>query len=632
MNSKIKKIITGLLICFIIVGLKHFNVMAGTVNISAGSVDASEGETINVPITLAADAVMGVAQIYISYDSTILEYNGGEGAGGTGLIQYVFYEMDETGKGKKFNISFTAKKAGTTAINIDGNTRILEDADGEVFMAIAPSSGQVKVSAPVTASSDCNLSGLSVSAVKTSGGSANVDFVPSFSPDVYEYRADLAEDVERLVISTNLSNQNATTQVSGTRIDPGDNKTTITVTAEDGSKKTYTLYTTREVAATTPPPEETTTPPTGAEDTTPAETTAPEIDRSPIYVDALKKYIIQDFNLITPPEGFEESTVIYDGKTIAAFRGITKQLAVLCLADDTEGTNPVFYIYNEIDSSMNKMINLATSQKIYTIIPTGDDYAGPEGYTRTTIEINGEPVPAWIKEEGSDFYVVYAMNYNGETAFYIYDKKEQTMQRFVEGNKSSGEITEPSTDDSAIKSLQNKYTNLKKEFDSDKSDKMKIIIGLGIACFVLLLICIILLFKANIIKEDTEEDEEENDEDKILGADSDQELKLDMVAQVNEMKAERLAENVNEVLEEQDTPSEEAEKPEEESNPADTVEPSVEDKTDSSELKDETENKKDAEKILDGLESSENPEYLINVEEDEPFEIEFVDLEDEDDK
>lgn len=620
MNSKTKKIITGLLICFILIGLKHYNVMAGTVNISAGSVEASEGDTINVPITLAADAVVGVAEIWISYDSTILEYNGGEGAGGTGRIRYVFYEMDETGKGKSFNISFTAKKAGTTAINIDGDTKVLELAGDEVYMAIAPSSGQVKVSAPVTASSDCNLSGLSVSAVKTSGASVNVDLTPSFSPDVLDYRADLAEDVERLVISTSLSHQSATTQVSGTRIDPGDNKTTITVTAEDGSKKTYTLYTTRAVAATTPPAE-TTTPPAGAEETTPAETTAPEIDRSPIYVDALKKYIIQDFNLITPPEGFEESTVAYDGKTIAAFRGITKQLAVLCLADDTEGTNPAFYIYNEIDSSMSKMINLATSQKIYTIIPTGEDYAGPEGYTRTTIEINGDAVSAWIKEEGSDFYVVYAMNYNGETAFYIYDNKEQTMQRFVEGNKSSGEITEPSTDDSAIKSLQNKYTNLKKDFDADKSAKMKIIIGLGIVCFVLLLICIILLFKANIIKEDTDEndeDEDEDDEDKILGADSDQELKLDMVAQVNEMKAERLAENVNEVLEEQDTSSEEAEKPEE-SNPVDTVD---ENKTDN----------KDAEKILEGLENSDKPEYLINVEEDEPFEIEFVDLEDEDEK
>ena len=268
MNLRMKKIITGLLLSFLIIGWKHIDAMAGTVNISAGSVEASEGETINVPITLTADAVMGVAEIYISYDNALLEYNGGEGAGGAGLLKYVFYEMDETGKGKTFNISFTAKKAGTSAVNIDSNSRVLEDTDGEVYMAVVPAPGQVTISAPVSASSDCNLSGLSVSAVRTSGDSVNVEFIPGFSPDVFEYKAELAEDVERLVVSTTLSDQNATTQVSGTRIDPGDNKTTITVVAEDGTSQTYTLYTTRAVAATSAP-EETTTADTPGE-TTPA--------------------------------------------------------------------------------------------------------------------------------------------------------------------------------------------------------------------------------------------------------------------------------------------------------------------------------------------------------------------------
>lgn len=605
MNLRIKKIITGLMICFMFIGWKHIDAMAGTVNISAGSVEASEGETINVPITLSADAVMGVAEIYISYDSALLEYNGGEGAGGAGLIKYIFYEMDETGKGKTFNISFTAKKAGTSAINIDSNSRVLEDTDGEVYMSVAAAPGQVTVSAPTAASSDCNLSGLSVSAVKSSGESVNVDFIPGFSPDVFEYKADLAEDVERLVVSTTLSDQNATTQVSGTRIDPGDNRTTITVVAEDGTQQKYILYTTRAVAATEAP-EETTTP-EGVGETTPAESSAPEIDRSPVYIEAIGKYIIQDMNLITPPEGFEESTTVYSGRTIVSFRGISKPLTLLCLADDTEGTNPVFYIFNEIDGSMSRMINLSTNQKIYTIIPTGEDYPGPEGYTATTIEINGENINAWIKEEGTDFYIVYAMNYNGETALYVYDKKEQTMQRFVAGNKADGNVTEPSTDDSAVKSLQKKYTNLEKRYESEKTTKKRIIIGLGAACFVLLLLCIILMFKANIIKEDEEEIDEE---DKILGEDSKQELKLDMVAQVNEMKAERLAENINDVLEEQETIPDETES-------------RKEDNTDSEQLTNAVEPEK-----AKNEETSKKEE----TEEEEPFEIEFVDLEDGEDK
>lgn len=617
MNLRMKKIITGLLLSFLFIGWKHIDAMAGTVNISAGSVEASEGETVNVPITLTADAVMGVAEVYISYDSALLEYNGGEGAGGAGLIKYVFYEMDETGKGKTFNISFTAKKAGTSAITIDSNTRVLEDTDGEVYMSVAPVPGQVTISAPATASSDCNLSGLSVSAVRSSGDSVNVEFIPGFSPDVFEYKAELAEDVERLVVSTTLSDQNATTQVSGTRIDPGDNKTTITVVAEDGTSQTYTLYTTRAVAATAAPEETTTADVPG--ETTPAESTAPEIDRSPVYIEAIGKYIIQDTNLITPPEGFEESTVSYDGRTVVSFRGISKPLALLCLADDTEGTNQVFYILNEIDGSMNRMVNLATNQKIYTIIPTGADYAGPEGYTATTLEIGGENINAWIKEEGSEFYVVYAMNYNGETALYVYDKKEDTMQRFAPGNKAVGNVEEPSTDDSAVKSLQNKYTNLKKRYEDDKTTKIRIIIGLGAGCFILLLLCIILMFKANIIKED---DEETDEEDKILGGDSGQELKLDMVAQVNEMKAEKLAENINDVLEQQEDSADETTGQEEEEMQAGQPESNH---TEVSRPEGPTGSEPSKARVA-------SKEQTKETEEEEPFEIEFVDLEDGDDR
>ena len=126
MNLKVKKIITGLVICFAFIGLRNIKVMAATANISVGSVEASEGETISVPITITAETVMGVAEIYISYDSALLEYNGGEGAGGAGRIKYLIYDFDATGKSKTISISFTAKAAGTAAIHVDSETRILE--------------------------------------------------------------------------------------------------------------------------------------------------------------------------------------------------------------------------------------------------------------------------------------------------------------------------------------------------------------------------------------------------------------------------------------------------------------------------------------------------------------------------
>lgn len=621
-----KKIIITLLFGMMFLGVIRVNVFAANATISASSVEISQGDAVNVDVAITSDAAMGVAEIFISYDPALLEYTGGEGAGGAGLIKYAIYDFDATGKNKTFTVSFKAKVAGSSPITVGSNSRVLElnvDPDS-AQMALTTNNGQVNVKAPTTASSDCNLTALAISAVDSNGGTSNVNFIPSFSADVYEYKADLAANVAKLVVSTTLSDANATTKVSGTRIDPGDNLTTITVIAEDGTKKDYKLYTKRGNEETT------TEQPSSEGETTQPQSTEEPIDRTPIKVSAINKYIIQDYNLVTVPEGFEENTTTYDGKKITCLKGISKPIALLCLSDDTEGTNAAYYIYNEVDSSMSKMINISTSQKIYTIIPVGDDYKGPTGYKKTTLDINGDTVASWIKEDGSEFYVVYAMNYNGESALYVYDSKEQTLQRYIEGNKSSDIKEEPSVDEMAVTSLQNKYNQIKKQYDSDKDNYYKIIIVLVVVILILIITCIILMFKANVIKEDDEDnDEEDNDgegsdeensdeedaankneqsetlqnsDSEIIGS-TDKELQLDLVAKVNEVKAEKLAANVSEVMED--------------NNNQNHIDAGIENSEENN--KEEIGNKQEKEEGI-----------LIDLEEDEPFEVEFVDLEEDD--
>ena len=69
---------------------------------------------------------------------------------------------------------------------------------------------------------------------------------PAFSPDVTTYTTSVGADCASLTVSAVPNDSKATVSVSGKRMDPGFNTTTITVTAENGSKRTYTIKTTKE--------------------------------------------------------------------------------------------------------------------------------------------------------------------------------------------------------------------------------------------------------------------------------------------------------------------------------------------------------------------------------------------------
>ena len=98
--------------------------------------------------------------------------------------------------------------------------------------SISKSSGSVTASAPASYSSDNTLSSLQISPGVLS---------PAFSPDVTTYTTSVGADCASLTVSAVPNDSKATVSVSGKRMDPGFNTTTITVTAENGSKRTYTI-------------------------------------------------------------------------------------------------------------------------------------------------------------------------------------------------------------------------------------------------------------------------------------------------------------------------------------------------------------------------------------------------------
>ena len=638
MKSKINKIMMGLVAGILMLFLFQVKAQAATATISVSSVSGTKGDTVTVNVSVTTDD-LGMAEIWLSYDTNYLEYVSDGNDGVAGMAKKVLDNIP-AGQAQVCSFNFRLKEAGTTTISVAGNTRVLnvnapdpENAD----MNLNKTDGSVTINAASTASNDSHLSGLIVSAVTQNGDTSNVTYTPSFSPDVYEYKADLAANVTKLVVATTLSDANATTKVSGTRIDPGNNRTTITVTAQDGTESKYILYTVRATESTT----ETTTG-TGDETTSETESTT-GFDRTPKLIKEYGKYIIQDFSLTTIPEGFEESTAVYNGENIAVLRGISKPLTLMCLADDAQGTNIGIYIYNEASGAIDKMVNIISVQKMYTILPTDDTYAGPQGYTQTSLDINGDTVKAWVKSADSEFYVVYAMNWNGESALYVYDTKEQTMQRFVEGNKSETFDDEPEEEDTEYLMLKKKYDDMYEEYVNDHEKKNKTIGALCIAIIVILIgAALLLYYLRKAVPHQDAEGEDEEDLEEIGEGQEEKELKLDMVAQVNEVKAEKLAAQISEIMDDKKKEDKAADKTADKEYYSDEIGTEIEEQQAvkaEEVIQNETVNpvtanptaeneKNDTTNKVEEPKSDKGEENLINMEDEEPFEIEFFDLDD----
>ncbi|MFB9279463.1 cadherin-like beta sandwich domain-containing protein [Cohnella cellulosilytica] len=107
----------------------------------------------------------------------------------------------------------------------------------------------------ISRSSDARLSGLTLS-----GGSLN----PAFASDTTSYTANVAYNVSRITLTSITSDRYAAVKVSGTAVPGdaasgeivlsiGDNPIAVTVTAEDGTTKTYTITVTR-ASGDVPPP------------------------------------------------------------------------------------------------------------------------------------------------------------------------------------------------------------------------------------------------------------------------------------------------------------------------------------------------------------------------------------------
>lgn len=482
-----KKILIVLVMAILAMSLRiEYVYAAPTAKTSIESGKVGIGEEIVVHVSISSKQPIGTYNLYVRYDEEKLLFsdnNSSDYNGGGGQVRIVGGENTSDATEDSFELRFIGNKAGESPIAVFGSAYYFDEAAGKVVdMTVKSSQGKIKVTKGSSVEkADSTLTEIKVRTDSATGKSREVKLEPEFSPDITEYSAEVTFDVNELIVTATQSDEKSTVDISGTKMDLGDNTTKILVTADDGSTTEYLLHVKKTRSLLNDAPDE------PIEETS----TRPEMATKNIYLEALDKYIIIDFPVSKIPEGFEESTVEYDNKTVNAARGITKNLVLMYLADSEENKNGAFYIYDEKTNSFTRMANIQTDESMYTIVPLPKDVKIPNGFVKKKMKVSGSAVDVWVKKKNEDFCLVYAMNYEGQSSLYVYDKKEKTLQRYIEDAVKQDKDDEGTEEETTayteeVKQLYDTIENIKKDYKKDREFKWKIILSLAIVCVILL--------------------------------------------------------------------------------------------------------------------------------------------------
>lgn len=389
---------------------------AETARISVSSGSCEVGDTVTITITVSGSNIM-LCDFYVNYDASIITAQSGYDAGGNGTIRIVSTESTT------FKVTFKAVKPGTSTISVARSTAQI-GSETEDSMNVAASSGSVSVSAPASYSSDDTLSSLEISPGVLS---------PAFSPSVTTYTTSVGSDCDKLTVSAIANDSKATVKVSGTRMDPGLNTTTITVTAEDGSKRTYTIKTTKGDDVKTPD-DTTKATDSGQPDNSQSGTDGPDtsaIQEPNVDVGGREYKIISSFDEYPLPDGYVQADSDYNGVKIAVGMGTNTDLLLVYL-ESVDGTGESgFYVYDSVNQSFSKYIEVSQPELSYCILPI--DAASmelPDGYELGKIDIDGREVEVLLDKTGN-YALFYGVSSTGGTGWFRYNTNDGTIQGYA---------------------------------------------------------------------------------------------------------------------------------------------------------------------------------------------------------
>ena len=423
------------LISFLLVLFKESSTAfaEGKVEFYGDSVSGNVGEEVEVTITIKPDEYISSGEILIKYEDSMLEYTGeSKHSNGSGSLKWIC-SMVEVDKETSITFRFKILKAGSSTIDISSGSQVYDGSPrpGPYLMQVMPFSLTVSGYNPQAFSGDNSLSSLQVSPGR---------LYPSFSPDTTSYSVSVENSCERLTVSADANDDNATVSVSETYLSVGTNYIDVIVTAENGEQRTYTLRVTRAAGENETPQE--------GESQTPEENTDDGGQLVNVSVNGTDFIISDDFAMHPLPSGFSEADYEYDGQSVKAGVGYSGKVVIMYLDAVISSEQSGFYVYDSVSKTFSRYNEIQQPQISYIILPVTSSMELPSGYRIEEAQINGVNVSV-LKGSSDEYCVFYGINSDGISGWYSYDYKYNTIQRFFafpDTIKSQSEAQDVSAD------------------------------------------------------------------------------------------------------------------------------------------------------------------------------------------
>lgn len=486
MRKKLSKGLIVLLAFVMVFAVTDMRVYAAdAVNVDISSVSTTVGGEVEVTISLNGNKeAIAMVDMWVTYDSTVLEAVSGYDQGGGGKVRILSFSGEST-----YTLKFKGLAAGTSSVGLDLERSIISSVATDSVEKYL-NAGTVTVKGAVNLSKNNNLSALTISPGT---------LTPAFSKDVTTYNITLTESCTRLTVSATPEDSKAKISVWGAAMDPGDNTTKITVTAENGDAKVYTIY--------TKVPE------------------APKQEETPLIIDinGTLYNVISNFDEELLPEGYEAADYTYNNKKIVVGKGLSNGKIIFCVSDaSVEKADSQFVVYDERTGSFSQLKIIMTKGLSYTVIDVVEvnSVEIPEGFVESEYTLNNMTYNVWVdgNNPAAQYFIIYCTNINGESGWYQYDITEGTMQRaFLNGftgteqNPEKPEVTETEPDTAENQEEGLEIKDLRTEYDNYVK---KTRLALGLMAFLLVaVVIIVVIFTVKSFRDSHGEYEDEYDEE-----------------------------------------------------------------------------------------------------------------------
>ena len=522
------------------------HVYAQGLGLSVSSSSVAVGKTVKVTVSMPSGYFGTV--VISSSDEGVLS-NGGDGVANIG---------DAAGYPTSQSFSFTAKGAGSCTIK--AYCTVVGDAEGnDAGGTITGASTNVTVtSASSNNDSNSNKDNKDNSGSNTGNDSdANKDnenkeekkssnaslgslvisagtLSPEFSAATKDYTATVDYSCSSLAVTANPADSKASvTSVTGNdSLEVGENTVSVVVTAEDGSTSTYNIVVTRR-----------------AEDD--PENADKQDNWKKFDINGTEWTMVNDIPEDVVPEGFEHSKTVIDGLEYNTLHGTFGDITLVYL--QSESGNGLF-VYDAAQNAAYEYVRIdSESHFIVVLLPKVDDV--PEGYNEVSLSIEGKGVATAYQTKAEkkdnqtkDFYLIYAMNDNGESGWYTYDSVDGTYMRTELSTPTVAQEENDAVKSELVPGIANKYLVL-----------AAILVLVIVILALLLLVVVVKNKKRTANDQDDDEDDEEDDTKELDIEDNDIEdnvIEDDTIAEDNEENSDE--ENAIEANDDAQEPAEES--------------------------------------------------------------------------